>query len=143
MSYVASYYDKANRLTDTVNVGTNGGSCIHAAQAPCRAGRTPCWLSATPTTPPAGWRRPPIRERIVGKTFYDALGRTTKTVEAYVDGTPSDTDDKTTEYTYDGNNRMLTLKAYLTSSYQKTEWVYAVPGSATAATSTATTACRR
>ena len=61
---------------------------------------------------------------IVGKTYYDNLGRTTKTIENYVDGTPSDADDKTTEYTYDGSGHMLTLKADLTSGHQTTQWVY-------------------
>jgi YD repeat-containing protein len=76
----------------------------------------------------AGWVEAVTDPRgIVGKTFYDALGRTTKTIEAFVDGTQSDTDDKTTEFTYDGSGHLLTLKAYLTSStYQKTEFVYGV-----------------
>src|SRR5581483_11101694 len=52
---------------------------------------------------------------------------TTKTIEAYTGGTPSDTDDKTVEYTYDGSGHMLTLKAYLTGGgYEETKWVYGV-----------------
>jgi hypothetical protein len=40
------------------------------------------------------------RKGLINKTFYDNLGRTTKTIENYVDGTPSDSDDRTTLYTY-------------------------------------------
>src|SRR5262249_14835912 len=62
---------------------------------------------------------------IVNKNSYDNLGRTTKTIEAYVDGTPSNNDDKTTEYTFDGSGHMLTLQADLTGgAYQKTQWTY-------------------
>src|SRR5262249_29539114 len=61
---------------------------------------------------------------IVGKSYYDNLGQTLKTIENYVDGTPSNSDDKTTEYTYDGSGHMLTLQADLASGYQKTQWTY-------------------
>ncbi len=48
---------------------------------------------------------------LASKTFYDMLGRTTKTVANYVDGTPSQADDQTTQYTYDGDDHVLTMKA--------------------------------
>jgi len=80
----------------------------------------------------AGWVETTTDPRgLLAKTYYDNLGRTTKTIENYVDGTPSNSDDKTTEYTYDGNGNMLTLKALLTGgAYQETKWVY---GSSTGA----------
>ncbi|MCI0643223.1 MAG: hypothetical protein L0Y72_03865 [Gemmataceae bacterium] len=59
--------------------------------------------------------------------FYDNLGRTTKTIEAYVDGTPDTNSDRTTEFTYDGSGHTRTLKAHLTGgAYQTTEWIYGV-----------------
>jgi RHS repeat-associated protein len=76
----------------------------------------------------AGWLESTTDPRgIVNKIFYDALQRVTKTVEAYIDGTVSDGDDKTVEYTYDASGHMLTLKVLLTGgSYQETKWVYGV-----------------
>jgi len=44
-----------------------------------------------------------------------------------VNGTVSDTDDKTVEYTYQANDQMKTLKAYLTSSTSETtEWILGI-----------------
>jgi len=61
----------------------------------------------------------------VTRALYDAAGRTTKTIENYVNGTPSDTDDKTTEYAY-GPAGMTSLTAYLASGSQTTAWIYGV-----------------
>jgi hypothetical protein len=47
----------------------------------------------------------------VTKHFYDNLGRETKTVEAYDGGSQTATTNKTTEFTYDGDNHLLTLQA--------------------------------
>jgi YD repeat-containing protein len=64
---------------------------------------------------------------IVNKTTYDLLGRTTKSIEAYTNGTPTAADNRTTEYTYDGLDHIHTLKATLPSSaYQITEYLYGV-----------------
>src|SRR5262249_55225548 len=76
----------------------------------------------------AGWVETATDARgILSKTFYDNLGRTTKTIEAYVDGTPSNADDKTIEYTYDGSSHIVTLQADLTRrAYQHTKVMYGV-----------------
>src|SRR5690606_6941979 len=76
----------------------------------------------------AGWVEDVTDPRgIVQRTLYDDMGRTIKTIEAYTDGTVSDDDDKTVEYTYDGNGNIRTLKAHLTGGgYQTTEYVYGV-----------------
>src|SRR5207244_2216037 len=64
---------------------------------------------------------------IVTKSFFDSLGRTTKTVQDYTDGTPTDDSNKTTEFAYDGSNHTVTLQADLAGgAYQKTQWVYGV-----------------
>ncbi|WP_428936901.1 RHS repeat-associated core domain-containing protein [Fontivita pretiosa] len=61
----------------------------------------------------------------VRKTTYDVLGRVTKTIENYVDGTASNADDRITEYTYNGNSDVLTMKAVLPSSaFQTTQYIY-------------------
>lgn len=124
VSYGAMYYDAATRMTDQVDVGTNGGSAYtRPSTVPTRsdsvlvnsvsydsAGR------AKDTTDPRG---------IVSRTLYDALGRTTKTIANYVDGTPSNADDQTTSYTYDGDGHALTLKAELPgSTFQETKYIY-------------------
>jgi hypothetical protein len=95
-------------LTAAVDVGTNGGS------AWTRPGTVPARSDTVLVTEygynAAGWLEAVTDPRgIVGQTFYDTLGRTTKTIEAYVDGTVSDQDDKTTEFTYDGSNHLTSL----------------------------------
>src|SRR5262249_35831445 len=62
---------------------------------------------------------------LVNKTFYNLAGWTTKTVENYVDGTVSDADDKTVEYTYNGLGDVKTLTADLTGGgHETTEYVF-------------------
>ena len=74
----------------------------------------------------------------VSRTYFDALGRTTRTVENFVDGVVSDSDDKTTSYAYNPAG-MTSLTAHLTGGgVQTTEWVYGVTQSG-AAPSTPTT----
>ena len=60
------------------------------------------------------------------KSEYDALGRTTATIENYIDGTPSDDTDRTTRYTYDGMGNVLTMTADMPSGTndQTTAYVY-------------------
>jgi RHS repeat-associated protein len=126
VSYGAAYFDKANRATDTVTVGTNGGTAwTRPSSVPARSDTT---LVVSYLYNDAGWVETVTDPRgIAGKSFYDNLGQVTKTIEAYVDGVPSNSDDKTTEYSYDGSGHLLTLKALLAGGgYQKTEWVYGV-----------------
>jgi RHS repeat-associated protein len=123
VSYFASYYDAANRPTASVDVGTNGGSAYtRPSTVPSRSDTV---LITSYAYNSAGWVETTTDSLgLVGKTYYDALGRTTKTIEDYTDGTPRNESDKTTEYTYDGDGNMLTQKADLASGYQETEWIY-------------------
>jgi YD repeat-containing protein len=125
-SYVASYYDTANRLTGTVDVGTNGGSAYTRPTSPPSPSDTVLVTSFTftaaafldTTTDPRG---------IVQKNYYDNLGRTTKTIEDYTDGTPTNSSNKTTEFTYDGNDNTLTVKADMPGgAYETTSYVFGV-----------------
>jgi RHS repeat-associated protein len=126
VSYSASYFDKADRLVASVDVGTNGGSAY------TRPGSVPSRSDTVLVTDygynAAGWVSDvtdPMGR--VNKTFFDLAGRTTKTIENYVDGTVSDADDKTVEYTHHANGQMKTLKALLTGGgYQTTEWVLGI-----------------
>jgi RHS repeat-associated protein len=126
VSYRASYFDKADRIVADVDVGTNGGSAYtRPASVPSRSDtvlvtefgyNAAGWVETT--TDPKG---------LVGKQFYDLMGRTTKTIENYVNGVVSDADDKTVEYTYHPNGQTKTLKALLTGGgYQTTEWVLGI-----------------
>lgn len=123
--FSASYYDLANRLTDSVNVGTNGGSAwTRPGSVPSRSDTV---LVQSTVYDSAGrpWKVTDPKG-IEGRTTYDLMGRTLTTVENYVNGTVSDADDKTTEYTYSAAG-MTSLTAKLTGGGgQTTEWVYGV-----------------
>jgi RHS repeat-associated protein len=130
VSYTASYYDLADRPTAVVDVGTNGGSAwTRPSSVPARSDtvlvtdfgyNAAGWVETT--TDPKG---------IAGKTFYDNLGRATKTVDDYTNGVPTNSSDKTTEFTYDGSNHLLTLQADLAGgAFERTQWNY---GTSTAA----------
>jgi RHS repeat-associated protein len=124
--YTASYYDAADRLTASVNVGTNGGA------AWTRPGTVPTDSNTVLVTGytynAAGWLDTTTDPRgIVGKNFYDALGRVTKTIAAYTDGTPTNNTNQTTEFTFDGDGHTLTLQADEPGgAYQRTQYVYGV-----------------
>jgi RHS repeat-associated protein len=61
------------------------------------------------------------------RTLYDALGRITETIDNYTGSAETATSDVATQYTYDGDNHVLTVTADEPSgSYQKTQYVYGV-----------------
>ena len=125
VTYAASYYDGADRLTGVVDVGTNGGSSYtRPSSVPSRSDTV---LVVTTAYNSAGlaWKLTDPRG-IETRSYFDALGRVTKTIENYVDGVVSDTDDKTTESTYNAVG-LTKVKVVLPSSGQQvTEWVYGV-----------------
>jgi hypothetical protein len=89
VSYVAGFYDAANRVTATVDVGTNGGTAWTRPATPPAASDTVLVTSTAYNA--AGWVDTVTDPRgIQSKTFYDNLGRRTKSVAAY-DGGPSPT----------------------------------------------------
>ena len=125
VSYSGFYYDLADRQTATVDVGTNGASAwTRPGSVPSRSST----VLVNSVTFDAAGRVYEVTDAAgrVTRTTYDALGRTTKTVENYVDGTVSDGDDKTTEFTYNAAG-MTSLTARLTGGgVQTTEWVFGV-----------------
>ena len=123
--YVAMYYDAADRPTDSVNVGTNGGAAY------ARPSSVPVSSDSTLVThtdyDAAGRVLDTIDPRgIVGKNLYDLLGRTTTTIAAYTDGTPTSNTNQTTTYTYDGDGNVLTMTAVMPTGTpsQTTAYVY-------------------
>jgi len=126
VSYTASYFDLANRLTATVDVGTNGGTAY------TRPGSVPSASDTVLVTQDgynaAGWVNSITDPRgIVEQKSYDNLGELTQTIDAYTNGTPTTTNNKTTNYTYDGDGHTLTLQAVETGgASQTTKWIYGV-----------------
>lgn len=132
--YIGSYYDAADRLTATVDVGTNGGTTwVRPATVPARSDIA---LVTSYTYNAAGWVQDTVDPRgIDDRTLYDALQRTTETIDDYTNGTPTDSSNYTTAYTYDGDNNMLTVTTVQPAGTpsQTTQYVYGV----TAATGSA------
>jgi RHS repeat-associated protein len=126
VSSAAAYYDAAGRLTAAVAVGTNGGA------AWTRPGTVPSRSDTALVTSyayDAAGRLATVTDPrgITGQTYYDALGRTTKAVEAYTDGVVTAATNRTTEYTYDGADHLLSYTARLEgTAAQTTAYVYGV-----------------
>jgi RHS repeat-associated protein len=136
ITYTAAYYDRADRQTATVDVGTNGGdSWTRPSSAPSRSATV---LVHSYGYDAAGRRSSATDPRAIeARTFYDALGRVTKSVEAYTGSGVPDEDysdeNKTVEFGYDGSNHRTSLKAWLDDpagteydKFQETAWVYGV-----------------
>jgi RHS repeat-associated protein len=127
VSYAASYYDALDRTTASVNVGTNGGSAYtRPSSVPARSDTV---LVTSYTYDDAGRLQDVTDPKgLITRSEYDALGRTTATIEAYTDGVPSDDDDRITRYTYDGNGNILSLTADLPTGQtdQTTTYTYGV-----------------
>jgi RHS repeat-associated protein len=124
--YVAAYYDAANRLTTSVDVGTDGGLTYARPSTP--DARSDTVLRTDTAYNAAGWVDSVTDPRgIVEKFTYDNAGRVTKDTQAYTGNPETSNTDVATEYNYDGMDHVLTLQADLPSStYQQTKWVYGV-----------------
>jgi RHS repeat-associated protein len=131
--FEAYYYDAVNRQTADVNVGTNGGSSYTRPSSVPSASDTV--LVSSETYNGAGRLATTTDARgIQSNDYYDNLGRTTKSIQDYTTGTVTNSSDKTTEYTYDGDNHTLTVQVDLTGGgYEKTQYVYGVTTSSSSA----------
>jgi RHS repeat-associated protein len=125
VSYAGFYYDLADRLTATVDVGTNGGTAwTRPGTVPTRSDTV---LVTSQTYNAAGWVEATTDPKgIVSKTYYDNLGRTTKTIANYVDGIVGDDNDITTEFTYNAVGLTSLTSRRPDGSGQTTQWVYGV-----------------
>ncbi len=110
-SYVARYYDAANRLTDTVDVGTNGDTVWR------RPSVVPPSNAATLVThmayDAAGWVKDVIDPAGTWTDYqYDALGNVKREVDNYNNTLALGVDpdvNKVTAYTYNGDNEVTSV----------------------------------
>jgi RHS repeat-associated protein len=125
VSYIAGYFDAADRMTASANVGTNGGvAYVRPSTVPARsdtvlvtsydyddAGRV------QDTTDPRG---------IVTRSLYDLLGRTTASILNYTGGAPGAQTDVTTTFQFDTSGRLASRTAVQPSGTpsQVTGYVY-------------------
>ena len=127
VSFAASYYDAADRLTASVNVGTNGGvSYVRPGTAPAASDTA---LVTTYTYDAAGRVQDVTDPRgIIARTLYDALGRTTATVANYTGDAPAAQTDVTTRFTFDSAGRLASRTAVQPTGTppQTTGYVYGV-----------------
>ena len=122
--YVTMYFDAANRMTDSVNIGTNGGSAYtRPSTVPTRSDTA---LVSSVLYDAAGrvfQTIDPMNRAF--QTTYDLLGRRIRTIENMVNGTPGAASDVTVDFTYNGQNQQLTIKALQSGGgYQTTAFVY-------------------
>ena len=126
VSYAAAYYDGLDRPTATVDVGTNGGAAYSRPDSPPTPPDTALVSSINYNA--AGWESSVTDPRgIVNATNYDNLGRVVQTIAAYTDGVPTANTNSTTNYSYDGNDNLLTYAAVEPGGQQQvTQYVYGV-----------------
>jgi len=109
-TFVAQWFDKANRPTDVVNYGTNNGSNLTRPATPPAPNTSDNYLVTHTDFDSAGrpYRSVDNKARIA-ETIFDALGRPTKAVENRVDGTAAEIEldtDRTTTLAYDSSGRL-------------------------------------
>ena len=109
-----------------MDVGTNGGTAWTRPSTPPTPSATA--LATTYGYNAAGWVQDvtdPLG--LDTRTLYDALGRTTETIDNYTGGAETTDSDVATEYTYDGDNHVPTVQADEPGgAYQTTQYVYGV-----------------
>ena len=122
-SYEAFYYDRADRLTAAVDVGTNGGvAYARPASGPARSDTV---LVTSYAYDAAGNPFSTIDpRRIEDRNEYDDLGRRVTLIEAYTDGVPSDADDRITRWTYTGQGDVQSMTADLPTGQADQTTIY-------------------
>jgi RHS repeat-associated protein len=127
ISYVADYYDAADRTTAQENVGTNGGSAWTRPSTPDASDDT--HLVTTTAYNVQGLPYLVTDPRGISTlTTYNLLGWATQTIAASDGGSPSSASNQTTNYSFNGNGDVLTMTAVMPSGTpsQTTAYVYGV-----------------
>jgi YD repeat-containing protein len=130
VTYSGMYYDKANRLTASVNIGTNNPSLLTRPNVPPRSDQA---LVTSYIYDDAGRLQDVTDPRaIVSRSLYDALGRTVTTIANYTGGPLTNDSNRTVAYAYDGSNHVVTatatnvLPGATTTTTQQTQFFYGV-----------------
>ena len=160
VSYTVDYYDAADRLTGTLDLGTDGGQPLAGIPTEPGAYTDPPLDGVTFVQVPQGslWTAYAYDAAgnvsavtdprgLVTAYTYDALSRVTETVADYTGGfagtpiaaepstdstptggTPTDSTNQTTAYTYDGDDDVTSMTAVMPSgeASQTTDYVYGV-----------------
>jgi RHS repeat-associated protein len=133
--YSASWYDASNRVVAQADYGTNGSTPIVTQPAQPQRTDQPVQLGTVLLTEygynAAGWVGSVTDPRgLVTQTSYDSQHRVTRTVANYAgDGTPNNSFNQTTAFTWDGDDHVLTQTAVLPAgATQTTTYVYGVSG---------------
>ncbi len=129
VSYAAAWYDALGRQTAAANYGANGGTTMTVNDRPSSApNRSDTVLVASTEYDTTGQAYktidPKARE---DRREFDALGRVTKTIQNYMDGTPGANADQdvTVETAYNADGLVSTLTAKnSTTGDQVTQYVY-------------------
>ncbi len=122
--YTAMYYDAANRMTDSVNVGTNAGNVYtRPSTVPARSDTA---LVNTLVYDSAGRAYRTIDPKgIIQQKSFDLLGRTSKTIDNYIDGVVGSADDVAVDFAYNGNNDRTVVRAFLVGGgFETTNFVF-------------------
>ena len=110
VSSTSFYYDAADRVTASVNVGTNGG--VAYVRPDAVPNRSDTALVTTFSYDAAGRVRDVTDPNgITERTLYDALGRTKATIANWTGGAPGAQADVTTLFTYDTAGRLASRTA--------------------------------
>ena len=127
VSYATSYYDVADRLTASVDVGTNGGAVYtRPGTVPARSDTT---LVTTVSYDTAGRVQDVTDPRgIIARTLYDALGRTTASIANFTGGAAGSQTDVTTRFSFDSAGRLASRTAVQATGTpsQTTGYVYGI-----------------
>lgn len=128
----AMWYDDWDRVTDTVNYGTNGGSDLNRSGLSCPS-RSDTALRTTTAYDDFGraWKTfdPTGTTGVENRTEFDFAGRRARTIDNYTDGTPgggtNNDQDRATEYVYSGGLlTSMTRKMPSSGDDQLTTYVY-------------------
>ncbi len=141
VSYVAAYFNNADRTIANVDVGTNGGQ-PWARPVPIPAATALVLVTLTGYNP-AGWVSTTTDPRgIVQKNNYDTMGRTVQVIAAYSpnlnNGLPTTDQNQTTDYTFDGIGDQTSMTAVEPTGTpnETTNYIYGVsPATGSAITS--------
>ncbi|HUO09004.1 MAG TPA: RHS repeat-associated core domain-containing protein [Phycisphaerae bacterium] len=128
VTYSTAYYNAVNQAIANVVYGTDGSPLSSGIPSTIPTSSDTVLVTSTCYNP-AGWTDKVTDPKgISTKTSYDVAGRVTQTTEDYTDGTPTNSTNRTTTYTYDGLDHTLTLTAVMptggSTPSQTTQYVY-------------------